>query len=326
MKKLSACILSALMALCLIITPINTKAATPDSRAGRVTVSSGWVNVRSGASSSTAIVKTFSNGRYLTLVSKSGDWWKVEYQKGAYGYCHSNYITVVSSNVKTVGISSGTLNIREGAGTSYDKIGALKKGDTVIVLSASNGWSRVLHSGNKVGFVSSKYLIDPAETSPVPSHPAASLNVPSFKQTDSRWADVKIGSSGKTIAQIGCATTGIAMMESFRTGTVIHPDAMSKKLKYTASGNIYWPSHYTAVTDSTSYLNKIYTLLKNGKPVLLGVKNSYGSQHWVVITGYKGGDTLSAANFTINDPGSKTRTNLQQLLNSYPRFYKYFYY
>ena len=39
-----------------------------------------------------------------------------------------------------------------------------------------------------------------------------------------------IGSSGKTIAQIGCATTGIAMLESYRTGSNIYPDAMSRKI------------------------------------------------------------------------------------------------
>jgi hypothetical protein len=65
--------------------------------------------------------------------------------------------------------------------------------------------------------------------------------------------------------------------------------------------------------------------LKQGKPVLLGAKNVYGSQHWVVITGFAGG-SLTAANFTIHDPGSNSRTSLQQFLNVYPNFYKYFYY
>lgn len=325
MKKLTVCILSVLMTLCLIVTPVNTKAATANSKAGMVTVGSGWINVRSSASTSSSILKTFGNGRYLTLISLSGDWWKVEYQKDTYGYCHSDYITVVSTDVKTVNIAYGSLNIREGAGTSYDKIGTLKKGDTVIVLSSSNGWSRVLHSGNKVGFVSSQYLSTAVNT-PTTGFSAVSLKVPSYKQTDSRWANVKIGSSGKTISQIGCATTAISMLESFRTGTTIYPDAMSKKLKYTASGSVYWPSNYTSVTNSSGYLSKIYAQLQNGKPVLFGAKNSYGSQHWVVITGYKGSDTLSASNFTVNDPGSKTRVTLQQFLNAYPVIYKYFYY
>lgn len=325
MRKALVCFLSFIIALGILISPTSAKAATASSKAGMVTVSSGWLNIRSSASASSSIVKTLSNGRYLTLVSQTGNWWKVEYEKGSYGYCSSTYIKVVSTDVKAVNVSSGTLNIREGAGTSYAKIGTLKKGDIVIVLSTANGWSRVLHSGNKVGFVSSKYLSSVGSTDSE-VYSKISLNVPGYKQTDSRWANVKIGSSGKTISKIGCATTGIAMVESYRTGTTIHPDAMSKKLSYTSSGSVYWPSHYSSVTSSSSYLSKIYTQLKSGKPVLFGAKNSYGAQHWVVITGFKGGDTLKAADFTINDPGSNTRTTLQQFLNAYPKFYKYFTY
>ena len=323
MKKKLVCILSILVIIGTAMLPTKAKASTASKSAGMVTISGGWINVRKEASTSSSILKTFSNGRYLTLISLSGDWWRVEYQKGEYGYCHKNYITVVSQDVKAV--TASTLNIRENAGTQYAILGTLKKGDTVIVLSTSNGWSRVLHNGNKVGFVSSKYL-STASNAPTTNFSSVSLKVPSFKQTDTRWSNVKIGSSGKTISQIGCATTAIAMMESFRTGTTIYPDAMSKKLKYTSSGSVYWPSNYTAVTSSSGYLGNIYNRLKSGKPVLFGVKNSYGSQHWVVITGYTGGDTLSASGFTINDPGSKTRTTLQQLLNAYPSFYKYFYY
>ena len=127
------------------------------------------------------------------------------------------------------------------------------------------------------------------------------------------------------MAKIGCATTAIAMMESHRTGTTITPDAMAKKLTYTATGNVYWPSYYTVVTQKADYLTNILSLLRQGKPVLFGAKNAYGSQHWVVITGFTGGN-VSAQNMTIYDPGSGGRVNLQQFLDAYPTFYKYFCY
>ena len=72
-------------------------------------------------------------------------------------------------------------------------------------------------------------------------------------------------------------------------------------------------------------MRRIYQQLKAGKPVLFGGKNSYGGQHWVVITGFTGG-SLTASNFTIQDPGSNSRVTLQHFLNVYPMFYKYFYY
>lgn len=246
----------------------------------------------------------------------------MEYAKDKYGYCHGDYIKVLSGSVKTVKLASGTLNVRSGGGISYTRVGSLKNGENVIVISESGGWSKILYHGTKIGYVSSSYLASSASS----SYASVSLKVPSFKQTDARWGSVKIGSSGKTIAQIGCATTAIAMMESYRTDSTIYPDAMSKKLKYTSSGSVYWPSNYTVVTNNSGYLNGIYNLLKKGKPILFGAKNSYGSQHWVVITGFKGGNSLSASAFTINDPGSNSRTTLQQFLNSYPNFYKYFHY
>ena len=322
MKRILSLFLAAMVALSILITPVH--AANADSKAGVVSTAGGKLNVRSQASANSAVVATLSKGSYVTLIAKSGAWWKVEYDKGQYGYCHIDYITAVSGVPATIKTQSGSLNVRSGPGTSYSKTGSLTKGETVIAFSTVNGWSHILYHGTKTGYVSAQYLW--GETSGTSSYPAVSLNVPSFKQTDSRWANVQIGQSGKTMAKIGCATTAIAMMESYRTGTTIYPNAMAKQLQYTASGSVYWPSNFVAVTGSSGYLTNIYKLLKQGKPVLLGAKNAYGSQHWVVINGYTGGSALTAAGFTILDPGSNTRTNLQQFLNAYPTFYKYFHY
>ncbi len=314
-----------LLGLCLM--PMAAKAADRNSTAGMVATASKVLNVRSKPSTSSSVLTTLSKGSLVTLISKSGDWWQVEYGKNRYGYCHEDYISSVSATAFAVKTQSTALNVRSGAGTGYSKIGSLWKGETVLELSRSDGWSRILYHGTKTGYVSSQYLAASAHsTPPSAAYPAISLSVPSFKQTDSRWANVKIGSSGKTMAQIGCATTAIAMMESCRLGSIIYPDAMVKKLNYTSSGNVYWPENYTVVTNGSGYLPALYEKLQEGKPLLFGAKNAYGSQHWVVITGFTGGSRLSAAGFAIHDPGSASRVNLQQFLNQYPNFYKYFYY
>jgi len=320
MKRTVTFILSVLLLMGALILPVQTEAATLTSKAGAVTTKAGALNVRASASATAAVVSSLRKGSYITLLSRSGVWWRVEYGNGQYGYCHADYITVVEGTPVTVVTQSSSLNVRSGAGTSYPKVASLTKGQTVIRLTTSKGWSRVLYHGIKTGYVSAQYL-----SGTVSGNSAVTLNVPSFKQTDSRWANVTLGSSGKTIGKIGCATTAIAMIESYRTGTTIYPNAMAKRLRYTSTGSVYWPENFVPVTNSKGYLNKVYELLKQGKPVLLGAKNAYGSQHWVVITGFTGG-SLTASNFTINDPGSSTRVNLQQFLNVYPNFYKYFYY
>ena len=302
-----------------LVTPLRTNAAEA-TRSGVVSTNGSNLNVRSSASSDSSILTKLANSSYITLISRSGDWWQVEYAKGRYGYCHTDYIRSISGSAATVATNGGNLNVRTGAGTAYSTQDRLAKGEIVIVLSTSGGWSRILYHGVRTGYVSSQYLSGNNMYAPI------SLSVPSFKQTDARWAHATLGASGKTMAQIGCATTAIAMMESYRTGSIITPDAMAKQLRYTASGSVYWPSHYTVTTDASNYLSQIYRLLQAGKPVLFGAKNSAGGQHWVVITGYTGGSSLSPAAFTILDPGSGSRTNLQQFLNAYPNIYKYFHY
>ena len=322
MKKIISIILTLIIVLSLFVTPITANATTSTSQAGVVTLSSGRLNVRNTASTNGLIITTLENGSYITLISKSGNWYYVEYSDGKFGYCHKDYLKLDSGKTAKVSTQSTSLNVRSGAGTNYYVKDSVKRGDIVIVLSTSGEWSKILYDGVKTGYVSSKYLsVNSNQT-----YSKITLSVPSFKQTDSRWANVIIGNSGKTIGRIGCATTAIAMMESYRTETIIYPDAMSKRLNYSSTGNVYWPSHYVAITNSSGYLQKIYNKLKEGKPVMFGAKKSNGSQHWVVITGYNGGETLSASEFTINDPGTKYRTNLQHLLNEYPTIYKYFYY
>lgn len=319
MKKSVIFILTFVISIGIFAFPGTSQAATNSSAAGIVATSSGRLNVRREKSTVSPVVASLNKGSYITLISKSGSWWYVEYAAGQYGYCSAAYIQTAWSAPATVHTKSGNLNVRGGAGTSYAIVGQLGKGETVLVLSASNGWSKILYHGTKIGYVSSQYLSSS-------QYKAIILSVPSFKQTDSRWANVQIQNTGKTIAQIGCATTGIAMMESYRTGSTIYPDAMSKRLSYTASGSVYWPGNYQTFSNASGYLAAIYNQLKLGKPVLLGARKANGSQHWVVVTGFTGGNTLTASGFTINDPGSNSRTTLQQLLNVYPTFYKFLYY
>lgn len=292
--------------------------AAETRQAGTVNVKSGRLNVRSGPSAGAGVVGSLEKDSYVTLLGKNGDWWQVEYAKGRTGYCHSDYIRASTAEAASVHLSSGSLNVRSGPGTSYARLGALANGEALLILSESGGWSRILYHGGKTGYVSSRYIRKGTNS-------AVSLKVPSFKQTDSRWANTYIGSSGKTMAKIGCATTAIAMMESYRTGTTCYPDAMAKQLRYTSGGSVYWPSHYTAVTSSSNYLSKIKALLSGGKPVLFGAKNASGGQHWVVVSGFSGSGNV-AADFSILDPGSNSRVNLQQFLRDYPIFYKYFHY
>ncbi len=318
-RKRFVVILLAFLLVFPYLKPMNVSAANSDSKAGVVAVSSGYLNVRKSASTASSVVSTLKKGSYITLISQNGSWWYVEYAKGRYGYCHSSYIKGTDSSVATVNTQSSPLNVRNGAGTGHTKLGAVPKGETVIILSTSGDWCRILYNGTKTGYVSKKYL---ALTN---GYRAVSLTVPYYLQTDSRWSWVTLGSSGQTIGKIGCTTTAVAMVESYRQGKTIYPDAMSKKLSYTSSGSLYWPENYVGVTSGLD-LQAIYDYLLAGKPVIVGFTTKSGGQHWAVVYGYSGGNSLKAGGFLIKDPGAQSRTTLADLMEDYPRFAKYVYY
>ena len=294
--------------------------------AGVVATYSSPLVVRSLASSSSAKLTALAKGELVTLISQNGDWWYVEYSDDRYGYCHSDYITELE-NAKSafVNVTNGNLNVRSSASKASSIKDRLAKGEEVIQLSSSNGWSRILYNGVKVGYVYNDYL-SYSQTSSGGASTQISLAVPDFKQYDSRWADMKVGYSGKTMRAIGCVTAALAATESYRTGdSSLTPAKMLSRLSYNSSGDVSWPYNYKNYT-SGGYLDKTYQLLKSGRPVIFGAKNSSGRMHWVVVTGYSGSGTLNASDFIINDPGSESRYTLADLLAEYPRFYKLEYY
>ena len=78
MKKILSLFLSAIIISGIFAPRLTAFAADLGSRAGGVTTQSGRLNVRSGASTGSAVVASLNKGSYVTLMSKSGSWWRVE--------------------------------------------------------------------------------------------------------------------------------------------------------------------------------------------------------------------------------------------------------
>lgn len=315
-KKLILVILIFLSIFTFSFTCVN--ASSTCYKAGLVTTSSSNLNVRKSASSTSSVVTTISKYSYVTILNESNNYYYVEYKDNCYGYVSKDYITIKSSDSKIVNTSGYSLNVRTGAGTNYSVFDKISDNEVVIVLSSTTNWSRVLFEGNKVGYVSNSYLTDNKYSN-------ISLNVVSYKQYDSRWSSISIGSSGKTIKNIGCLITSLSMTESYRTNSTITPKYIVNNYSFTSDGSIYWPSNYKFITSSTNYLSKIYDILDDGKPVIIGLKNST-STHYIVIYGYKASSSLKASNFLVNDPASSTNKYLSNVLTKYPNFIKLAYY
>lgn len=172
----------------------------------------------------------------------------------------------------------------------------------------------------KLGFmtISNYKKIVPA---PAPKKETKHLQgVPNFKQTDSRWAGLTIRS--KTIRDVGCLITSMAMSESFRLRKTVTPKDILSTFNF--SGNeLVWPGRYKtwiATGTGSASLKKIYDTIKAGKPCIAGAYKGNSNWHWVLIYGYTNADpnNLKTGNFEINDPNSGSRTSLDQFIADRP--------
>ena len=85
MKKTISILMAMVLSLTLI--PFIPKANATEKiyGAGKVSTTSTALNVRSSASSTSSVKAKLSKDSYVTLVSKSGKYWRVQYSASGYG-------------------------------------------------------------------------------------------------------------------------------------------------------------------------------------------------------------------------------------------------
>ena len=124
---------------------------------GKGTVTGGVVNIRSSASTSASIVGTGTKGTTYGVISQENGWAKIETADGTIGYMNLGYFSVSQSEKIKVTITGSVVNVRSGAGTNHDVIGAAYKGQTFPVLGKENGWYKISFNSAS-GFVSGDYV------------------------------------------------------------------------------------------------------------------------------------------------------------------------
>ena len=315
MKK-QFCFFIALI-LILSFTVLPAAAAEPTAAGGKVNTPASVLNVRAAPSTDSEIRAQLADDTWVTILSGSGAWYRVQYGVDDVGYVSSKYITPKSgSYLAFVNTGNSNLNVRRGAGTTAEIKAKLPDKSRVAVLTESGGWATILFHGSRKGYVAARYLT-------VKAPDRIALSVPHYLQTDRRWKNIAIGKSGGTLGTIGCTTTCLAMAESHRTGKAVTPDVMASRLTYAPGGSLYWPKGYTAEFSGSDALQRVKALLLDGTPVIFGAKKANGTQHWVVVTGCTGSSSTSS--FTINDPAGTSRTTLADFLAVYPNYYKFAY-
>ena len=135
-------------------------------------VTDGPLNVRSGAGTSYSRVGTLQKGDLVTVTDESVDGWYGITCGDVSGYVSSQYISFDLDSVEEDTpdnsvedtepvdgvVTADVLNVRSGAGTSYDRVGTLSVGTLVTITDESvDGWYGIT-SGSIEGYVSAEYI------------------------------------------------------------------------------------------------------------------------------------------------------------------------
>ncbi len=200
-KRIAGIMLAAGVALSVFAgTGINSLAYTQTT--GKVT--SDNVKVRESASTTARQVSSLKNGDSVDIVDEATDasgyvWYKIYVNKSEFGYVRSDLVSksgasssTTTTEVKTATQSTASLpetqataveqksasviadsvNIRKGAGTAYEAVGKVTKGDTVTITGEATGtdskkWYQVTFGpSSKTGFIRGD-LVNISEAAPV---------------------------------------------------------------------------------------------------------------------------------------------------------------
>ena len=151
MKKLFLLLLTTLM-IC-----ASAVALADTYRFGTV-ANSNSVNLRQGASKSTAKLGSYTRGTWLRILEDYGDWYKVKGPDGKTGYMMKDYIYISAGAKGVIGIVDvkDSLNLRSKAGGG-SIIGSYPDGVPCILLSENGDWYHVSVDG-KAGYFSADYI------------------------------------------------------------------------------------------------------------------------------------------------------------------------
>lgn len=115
-------------------------------------------NVRSGAGTNYDKIGVAKVGSEYSIldVTDDGKWYKISFS-GKTGYINRNMVSVIEMDYSGTATVLSDVNIRSGPGTSYDKMGSAKTGDTLTVIGTSNGWYKISFNG-KTGYVAGNFV------------------------------------------------------------------------------------------------------------------------------------------------------------------------
>lgn len=132
------------------------------------------LRLRAAATTDSEIYRMLDKSCKLEILETLDGWYKVKCSDGKEGYVSSTYVklgeiageasveeesreSAPAEKTRYGVVTGGTINIRSGAGTEFDKIAVLYSGKGVTILGEENGWYKISF-GSTVGYIRSDFL------------------------------------------------------------------------------------------------------------------------------------------------------------------------
>ena len=173
MRKIDKVILESIITASVV--GINYNMSSADKIDQTTYITTNRLNMRKGPGTSYAKIGTLNQGQKVVAIEKSSDgkWVKIKYNSQE-AWVSLDYLKKeeTQSTTSTIKLNSnykttGNLNMRSGAATSYARIATLPMGTVVTPtkLSSDGGWAEVKYN-NQTGWISVKYITLVEETTP----------------------------------------------------------------------------------------------------------------------------------------------------------------
>ena len=176
--KISKSIVSIAVMVMLIIGIFPVGAlASGDVMHGIGFVNATTLRLRKAPNTTSATLDTAYNRECVVLISKSGDWYQVNYNLQI-GYMHKDYLTVSTCENAELGygeVVGSTVNMRSGPSTAHAKVAVASKGEKCYIIGLNQGWYKVIYSG-KICYIRSDFL----KLTEFPYENKDSANTPKF--------------------------------------------------------------------------------------------------------------------------------------------------
>ena len=208
--------------------------AVSASAAGETVHGIGFVNtnnlrLRSDSTINSKILDTAPKSDCVVVLSKNGDWYKVNYNLQE-GWMHEDYLDVLQRENAELGygkITGNGVNIRAGAGTSHRSVAVASKGSKCYILGVNDGWYKVIYQSS-IGYIRSDFV----ELTEIPYENKDSSKSPKFYR-----GGKSTGVAPSAAALNGNATTGSTAKPSVSgvTGSQILAEAK----KYLGTRYVY---------------------------------------------------------------------------------------